>query len=338
MSDGEMEEAVGGSPRSTPTVSFHRDRPEMLTMRGLGRGRFFSPASSTSPNLTVIVPTPRKVRRFSGEDSAYTVDEFISSVSRAIPREEDSVQFVLEHLEGAARREVRSCGQNIESLIVLFSVLRAAFGDDRTLPEITRSFASRVQGPQEGIREYSCALSDLFSDLQKKEKSAGRPVSSQEVLNDQFIEGLQDKNLVWELRCLRRDRQLDYAKLRVRALEWESLHKGKGRPRVSSHMAATDSADSEFQSLKAEIHRLKKMLEEQAKSSRIGGGDVDERSRGRGQTKFRWTDSGQPICFKCKQPGHMQGSCPKNKPGGRKSEVQVETEMRGEALNRESRM
>ncbi|KAL8623218.1 hypothetical protein ACOMHN_041910 [Nucella lapillus] len=125
---------------------------------------------SDMPRVTVVMPKVKKVRKFHGnqDDKGYGVEEFIDKVCLASADKGNLVQFVLEHLEGTAKREVRTCGLPASSTKEIFSILREAFGDKRTLSEVSRSFMERVQDPYEGVREYASDIFDQFIGLQKK--------------------------------------------------------------------------------------------------------------------------------------------------------------------------
>ena len=67
-------------------------------------------ASNTVPNqITVKVPRERKLRKFAGSRDDHALEEWIIDTDRATTghSEADTVDFLMYHLEGAAREEVR---------------------------------------------------------------------------------------------------------------------------------------------------------------------------------------------------------------------------------------
>ncbi|KAL8608463.1 hypothetical protein ACOMHN_002696 [Nucella lapillus] len=274
------------------------------------------------PRVTVVMPKVKKVQKFHGnqDDKGYGVEEFIDEVCLASADEGNPVQFVLEHLEGTAKREVRTCGLPVSSTKKIFSILREAFGDKRTLSEVTRSFMEQVQDPYEGVREYASNIFDQFIGLQKKQKDMCRIVSTTEVLCDQFVDGLRDKGLVWELKGQRRDEEVSFSDLRRRAMEWEQVQGTRGysrrTPKAEVKEVGLDRQEKAIQELRSQVQALQDLMKDVAGKWLSAEGKGTQKVQALPSNSLRnrnveWTEDGKPVCFFCKEAGHMQRRCPK---------------------------
>lgn len=270
--------------------------------------------SMEKPQITVVVPPQKRIHRFSGTDRNISVDDFISEMQAEIKNERDSLKFVLDHLDGAAKKEVRTCGVHLSSVETVFTILRAAFGDQRSLPAITRTFMERVQEPQEDVRQYASDVFDLFSSVQKKQKELGRPVQDEEVLCDQFVEGLRDRDLVWELRGFMRSHTILFADLRQRAIEYEQNQCSRRKTSRADVREMTLTEEDELKRLRLQVEKLAQMVK--MTSTTNSTETVGQKTTGSSRTNRRvgWTDDNRkPICFHCQQAGHFQRDCPTHK-------------------------
>ena len=157
--------------------------------------------------LRLGVPAYRdkKLKVFRGEGAdREEVEEFIEGVKLQVEGKswtgEEEGRFVLSHLEGEAKREVKMCGRQWSTADDLFKILRAAFGEDRTIPALFSAFAERKQGSREGIRTYFNDMYDRFQKVLKRQEEMGRTKTSEEVLIDYLLEGLRDRTLTVELK------------------------------------------------------------------------------------------------------------------------------------------
>lgn len=108
----------------------------------------------------VKAPRERKLRKFAGSRDDHAIEERIVDAERATsghPKAE-AVDFVLYHLEGAAREEVhlRPSDQRA-SKKGIFEVLRSAFGEGLNPTQALRKFFERCQKERESIQEFSHA-------------------------------------------------------------------------------------------------------------------------------------------------------------------------------------
>lgn len=284
---------------------------------GFGRGRMFGrlPAGSGSPgHVSVVVPQKRKIKKFSGEtDRDYGLTEFIEEVEAAIPTlppQEDPATFVFSHLEGRAKREVKTCGVSYQSVDDILAILKEAFGDKRPVSVVLRAFSERVQGKDENVREYASELFEKFRSLKDRQKELGQSVSEEALLCDHFVEGLKDKRLVWEMK--REKSKVSFSVLRKTALEWEEIHdaptpKHRTRADVSEIIDGHGSASCDV------VGQVNPQTGATQSGSTVPSADGQRRQQRGFNSRgfhFEWTNDGKPICACCKGIGHMKRVCP----------------------------
>ncbi|KAG7460544.1 hypothetical protein JOB18_018344 [Solea senegalensis] len=301
----------------------------------------------------IYVPRERQIQAFSGEGGTdgRSVEEFIEEVERVLRSREHTTEgqcdYILSLLRGPALEEVRLCmgGQSVGPSD-LYSFLRNAFGEKRSITQLLQTFYNRKQAEGEDLRDYSHALSQILSSAVKQ--SANVIPNEKFVLRDQFIEGLRDSALRRELRKMVRD-QPDCSLLDVRreALLWEMEESRPHRPRVvkSSQVKSEVSEFSESQFSATEtntgqstalgdvqraVAQQGKQLVELGKTLADLASAVTELSRRTTEMAFhepkprarpqprvqpRFTPDGQPICFKCRGVGHIAKKCLQAKRG-----------------------
>lgn len=293
----------------------------------------------------IYVPRERQVQFFCGEweKDGRSVEEFIEEVERVIRTREQTTEekcdFILSLLRGPALEEVRLCmGNRSVGSSDLFSFLRNAFGERRSVAQLLQSFYNRKQADGEDLRDYSHALSQILSSVVKQSTNA--VPDEKTVLRDQFIEGLRHVPLRRELRKMVRERP-DSSLLDVRneALLWEMednrSHSAKG---VRNNMVQSGAFETQCSLTKttprndppsaldevqrAVVHQAEQLAELgkalTALSTAVGElckranlTSPEPKQRVRPQPAF--THDGQPICFKCQGVGHIARRCPQSK-------------------------
>jgi hypothetical protein len=301
-----------------------------------------------TPNITVVAPKQRKIRKFHGEasvDRDYSVEDFIEEVSWVIEQEGgDSMRTVMTNVEGQAKRELRACARHCSSVEDYYQVLRDAFGDHRTLPQLLEDFAGRKQMHREGVREYANDMAEKFHSLVAKQKRDKVAVSGEEMLIEHFCEGLRDRALVLDLKRQLRAGIKGFHKIRKLALEWEEIKfPNKGvRPNATvetvkdEQSVVLENLQKSNMQMAAQLQELTNKLESLSKkgeslsresqqgfeqtahtgertdqSARLAAGSRTPQRGGRGGHRFdfQFTHDGRPICVKCGQAGHIQRNC-----------------------------
>lgn len=288
---------------------------------------------SREPSRSYIyVPRERHIQPFSGDlnKDGRNVDEFIEEVERVLlvrnQTTEDQLDFVLSLLRGAALEEVRlRMGNESNQTCDLFEYLRAAFREKRSISQLLQTFYSRKQMEGEDIRAYSHALSQIQNSILKQSPNAMANVSL--AIRDQFIEGIRDASLRRELRKFVRDKsESTLIDVRDEALMW-SLEDPKPRVTkvVSSRNVVSETPEAQCAAVNVpetkpvNLEDVLKIVAEQGKA--IGeltravekltaqGSKSETINQTRPKVQPRFTEDGQPVCFRCNGVGHIARSC-----------------------------
>lgn len=279
----------------------------------------------------IYVPRERHIQPFSGDlnkDGRY-VDEFIEEVERVMHARsqtmEDQLDFVLSLLKGAALEEVRlRMGNDAKHPCDIFEYLRAAFREKRSVSQLLQTFYSRRQLEGEDIRAYSHALSQILNSIQKQ--SANAVANASMAIRDQFIEGIRDTSLRRDLRKLVRDKpESTLIEVRDEALTW-SLEDPKPRvPKViSNRSVVSETVEAQCAAVAPEtktvsLEEVLKIVAEQGKARGELTQAVEKLTtqcfksepvtQSNPKVQPRFTDDGQPICFRCNGVGHIAKRC-----------------------------
>lgn len=237
---------------------------------------------------------PEKLRNYDGSSE---VTEWIEDCKSAFSEgysEKEKVSFVLNHLSGQAKREVRLHGTKAKP-DQIFTILLENFGGLQLLSAAQRNFFERVQQPGESVREFSLSLSDLMN-VTKKIKSTG---SEDEVLRDHFISGLNDSVLRKELRrATTKEKDMKFMECRKIAIQW-SEDKDLNPQNTFEPQVLKIEASSEIDSLKKLISKQQSQINELMKFT--GKNTSMNLPQNRVQT---------PKCYICSDPGHFKNACP----------------------------
>ena len=296
------------------------DRSTQLLAQTLREGFSKLPSHLNSPGFK-----DKKLKPFSGKPGE-EVEEFITEATLLLegydwnPREEG--RFVYSRVEGEARREVKSCGKSWGTAEDIFEILRNAFGETRNIPTLFNSFIERKQTMKESVRSYCNDLFERFERLIKRQEELGRHATSEEILIDYFIEGLNDRSLAIELRKKLASQRLSFVQVRQIAMDWETLqspsHRKPPRTSYDIDMVRATPDHRKIIELETEVAKLKNLLLK-AGDSQTQDNQAVENGRGESvsayrkspaASRFQFTPEGAPICALCAKPGHVQRKCP----------------------------
>ena len=264
--------------------------------------------------IVVALPRQKKVRKYHGEaeiDGDFKVEDFIEEIKELIRGEDDSQerrQLVLNHLDGAAKREVKSCGRPQDTAEAMLDILEHAFGDRRSLAALLADFAERRQGPKEEIRAYANDLFERHRRLTQRQARRGRQVVGEEALVGQFIEGLRDKSLALDLKKQQKKNTLTFSEVREEALEWEEM---KGGP-TGGRSAGIGAVEGQI----GELERAQEQLKEENVNLRR---ELEALKRQRDEPQgppLSGAGRGRVRCYRCGGPGHIARFCKGNKGQG----------------------
>ncbi|KAK3745236.1 hypothetical protein QZH41_001846 [Actinostola sp. cb2023] len=154
-------------------------------------------AQATPPNtIKVTVPRERKLQKYSGERDDKKLEDWIGDATRAIDgkTDADAVDYLVYHLEGAAKDEVRlrpATEWNTPALVM--KILRACFSEQLTETQAMRTFFERRQGDRESTTDYAHAIMVLLSRV---EQLSVDPLPGKDrLLRDQFVKSLNNVQL-----------------------------------------------------------------------------------------------------------------------------------------------
>ena len=271
-------------------------------------------AQQEKPPVTrLVIPRERKLRRFSGSpDSSLSVDEFVEEAvsifqAREMPPHE-ALDLIVSHLDSPAKDEVKlhpASYRNTAKKII--GILKEAFGEKRSLPQLMKSFYDRKQKSDETLMEYSHALRDLFSKVTRASPSSAS--SEDKTLRDQFVEHVRESFLRRELKKLIRGRP-DISFLDVRE---EALHLAEDD--TADHVAFVDKVDSsprppqpaanaQHSDLQALLAAFTKQQEDIAALTKA----VNDLQSNRPQTN-QSQGKRNITCYNCQRQGHVARKC-----------------------------
>ena len=102
------------------------------------------------------------------------------------------MSFVLQNLDGPAKREAKLHVQKDSNAEDIFRLLIVTFSGTKSYSEVRKKFYEHRQNPEESIRDFSYALNELMQKIEQ--------VKPESVHNrDHFINGIRDTILRREL-------------------------------------------------------------------------------------------------------------------------------------------
>ena len=124
-------------------------------------------SKGTTKNVAVI-PKEKKLTKFSGKGS---ITEWLEDCEASLARfsnKRDKANFLLEHLEGAAKTEVKfQIDIRKVTSAEMLEVLKAVYGSHDTWIQLQQQFYSRDQKPGD-LMDYIYILMDILLELRDK--------------------------------------------------------------------------------------------------------------------------------------------------------------------------
>lgn len=281
-------------------------------------------SSSTAPQVIskVVVPRDRKVKNFSGSDSDSwpNVEDFIEEIEGIFKAREMTndvaLDFILSHLENPARDEIKLYQKSDRNTAEkLFKILREAFGEKRSLPQLLKKFYDRQQQDEESIMQFSHALREYFGRVTAKCPSAAN--DSDKTLRDTFVDNLRDSLLRKELkRFIRCTPHTTFLDIREEAIRWS-----EDDPETADHNAVVDKIKahaphkqpSDSASTPSDLTTIMQALTKQQEQINELTKAMHSMTTSSTSAQFSQQFQRKPrrplICYNCQAPGHISRNC-----------------------------
>ena len=268
----------------------------------------------------VFVPSVRKCPYFSGKSSV-TINEWIEEAQTCMRARclstKDQAFFLIEHLEGEAREEIRyRPAVEREDPNKIIAILRDLYGCSRSYVALQEAFFCRKQQDGETLQEFSLALMGLMESV--KQRAPTTMLNAEVLLRDQFTEHVLDNSLRRELKQLvRRNSKSTLLEIREEAIRWEREGMPGGTRGRSNSVPVVYGTQYAVQGgarpvgrdspQGSEVTEVMDMLKRQ----QVQLNQLTETVaflRGT-QPPGHPPRSGPVVCWKCQQPGHFARDC-----------------------------
>ena len=232
-------------------------KEEIFRQLQIAKERLDTISKGPSKGVTVI-PKEKKLPKYAGKGD---ITEWLEDCETTLARftnEKDKASFLLDHLEGAAKTEVKfQVDIRKATADEMITVLREVYGSHDTWIQLQQQFYSRDQKPGEDFMQYTYSLMDILLELRDKLPEGVKDMDS--LLKQRVAEGVVDVTLKRELHRLNEERdKMKFHKFREHAKEWlDSGKKGKKTAIQEEH-----TTSNELQELRDLVHEQKKRLDE----------------------------------------------------------------------------
>ena len=281
-----------------------------------------------SPSF-LLMPSQKKIKSFTGKEADISLDDWCCDIQASIASrplsEEDKVHFMFQHLEGAAREEVKLRPQkersNVEDLL---QILYDVFGVKATGVQLQRLFFECKQKRNESLRDFSHHLMDKFNKASKK--CPHLIPTKDKLLCDQFSEGVCDNLLHKHLKKQLRDYpNMPFLQLRKEATEWseEDIKDIKDDKDEQVTVYETKGIPSSKRvNITEQVQQLKGIVEEQQSQIKTQQAQIEEllkihyqkrpynpASQGKDNTQSSFQTRTTTYCDHCQRKGHLTSNC-----------------------------
>ena len=285
-----------------------------------------------SPPQPLYIRTERKLPKFSGrpvKDSDPDVEDWLMDMREhlhSIPSNDKKIEFILDHLDGAAKSEVRlrpvDCKDTPEKI---FTIIESVYLVQETNSQLRQRFYERVQKETETIETYSLALMKMAKRIAMREGSDLENMDK--VLIDKFVDGVRDPQLKRELsKHAFEHSKMPFLEFRGQILRWiDDKPTSETSVKINKQNIECSTTNQELSQLlkkqqdllerqQQQIDLLTKMVQkpDYDKVTKSTGNNFRGRGQNRGK-KFVIT------CFDCGEVGHKRNVCP-----NKQSEKQME--------------
>ena len=210
------------------------------------------------------MPSQKKIKSFTGKERDITLEYSLCDIHASIASrplaDEDKVHFMFQHLEGAAREEVKLRPLlDRDTVDKLVSILHDVFGVKATGVQLQRQFFECKQKQSQSLRDFSHHLMEVLNKVIIKCPHLN--CSKDKLLCDQFSEGGSDEVLRKHLKKQLRDNpSLLFLRLRHEATEWaEEDNDSDAKTKATVEVARSTTRSNPAE----ETKQIRSLLEEQ---------------------------------------------------------------------------
>ena len=263
-------------------------------------------AKKEAEQKVVFTPKQRKLDKFSGRSGeAYAnVYEFCDEIHRILKSRptppEEQVDFVIGHLEGPAKEEVRYRSAKEKSTpFKVLEILRESFGERATTSELMADFYQTGQAPSQTLQDFSHQLMKKLDKVMRVDDSF---ISDKDkLLRNQFSENVADTWLKRELKKIIRGHPL----VTFSDIREESLVLAQDRDEDNQPIRKKKEVPIYSETASNDLSKLVGELRKEMAEMRIEMKEIrNERATPAPKT--------ERTCYLCKEKGHIKRNCPLN--------------------------
>ena len=278
-----------------------------------------------------------KEKKFSKFDGSGTEDvrdwgvSMLKYVDARFDDEAEKIEFIIDHLKGNPKTEIkfraRSASTQAKDVI---QMLIDVFGDRDRAPKLLQNFYSREQQKEESLEDYSYALIELLTKMDRLEiKQAYNP---DVLLKGRFASGVLDIGLRREMQRLNEEHpSMKFHQFREKALRWTeedpkySCSKTEASEGTCSKQETTDvlqmmtKQQAIIQEQQKQLAQVSESLKRLSSSNSYGtyrprGPNTTASQPSKFQSGTRNMQNTFPqrepiVCHYCKQPNHYLKDC-----------------------------